>query len=312
VAEIYSTLPEISNIIYFDFMKEGITKSISFINKLRKHKYDVSINVYPSNRKEYNIISFLIGAKKRLGAKYIRQDFRNLGFLNNVRVMESDDTHNVETNFKLFSAFSNNSNIAISSLKLVLNKHHLSFADSFLNEHNIKENDIVVGFHSGCSTLKNHSNRRWTPENFAELGNLLQNNFNCKILLFGAGDEIELNKKIKTIINSDDIIIVKSQFLLESISIMERCNLFVTNDSSLMHFAGALKLNTIPIIGPTNTNYIYPWQTNYKVASVNLDCSPCFFYSPTPLICHRDDIKYKCMKEITPELVFKLAKEFLN
>lgn len=309
--EIYSNLPEISNVIYFDFMKSGIMKSIYFVNTLRKYKYDISINVYPSNRKEYNIISFLIGANKRLGVKYIRKYFVNLGFLNNVKVNESDANHNVETNFELFSALSNNNNISIPSLKLQLNKNYLSFADNFFNEHNINADDIVVGFHSGCSKLKNHINRRWDSEKFAELGILLHNNYNCKILLFGSGDEIELNKKIKSIISSDDVIIIKSDLLLESISIMKRCNLFVTNDSSLMHFAGALKLNTIPIIGPTNINYIYPWQTNYKVATINLDCSPCFFYSPTPLICHRDDIKYKCMKEITPDLVFKLANGFL-
>jgi heptosyltransferase-2 len=311
VEEIYSTLPEISNVIYFNFMKEGISKSIAFINKLRKNKYDVSISVYPSNRKEYNVISWLIGAKKRLAAKYIRQDFINLGFLNNVRIMENDDTHNVETNFKLFTKFSNNHNIPIPPLKLVLNNNHLSFADNFLLEHNVNQKDIVVGFHSGCNTLKNHINRRWSPENFAELGKSLLTNYNCKILLFGAGDEIELNNKIETIISSQNVIIVTSTSLLESVSIMKRCNLFVTNDSSLMHFASVLKLNTISLIGPTNINYIYPWQTNHKIASVNLDCSPCFFYSPTPLICHRKDIKYKCMKDITPELVFKLVKEIL-
>jgi len=311
VEEIYSILPDISKVIYFNFIKEGITNSISFLNKLRKNRYDVSINVYPSNRKEYNIISRLINAKKRLGIKYIRQDFVNMGFLNNVRIMENDDIHNVETNFKLFSNLSNNNNLSIPALKLVLSEEHLYFANDFLMKHNIKSDNIVVGFHSGCSTLKNHSNRRWTPENFAKLGKQIINNYNCKLLLFGAGDEIELNEKIDAIINSKNVIIVSSALLLESVSIMKRCNLFVTNDSSLMHFAAALKLNVISIIGPTNTKYIYPWQTNYKIASVNLDCSPCFFYSPTPLICYRKDIEYKCMKEITTELVFEYVKDFL-
>ena len=311
VEEIYSTLPEVSNVIYFNFMKEGIKKSVSFVNKLRKKKYDISINVYPSNRKEYNIISWLIGAKKRLATKYIRQDLINFGFLNNIRVMESDDTHNVETNFKLLAELSNNHNIAIPSLKLVLNDEHLSFANNFFLEHNIKPDDIVVGFHSGSNTLKNLSHKRWDTNNFAEIGKLLINNYNVKLFLFGAGEDIELNKVISNQINSEQVITVSDTKLLLSASIMKRCNLFISNDSGLMHIAAALKLNIIAIEGPTNVAYTYPWQTNHKIASVNLDCSPCFFYSPTPLICYRKDTKYKCMKEITPELVFNLAKDFL-
>ncbi len=69
-----------------------------------RKKYDASINVYPSNRKEYNVISFLIGAKQRVGAVYLRKDKNCFGFLNNVRVLEKDDVHNVQTNIKLCEA----------------------------------------------------------------------------------------------------------------------------------------------------------------------------------------------------------------
>ncbi len=92
---------------------------------------------------------------------------------------------------------------------------------------------------------------------------------------------------------------------------MQRCNLFITNDSSLMHIAAALKLNIVVIIGPTNKNYIYPWQTNYKIASLDLDCSPCFYYSPKPLTCSRSDLKFKCIKDLSVDLVYEKAKEFL-
>ena len=74
VEEIYSLLPQVSNAIYFNFLKEGVLNCLSFVLKLQKSNYDISVNVYPSNRKEYNIISWLIGAKQRLGVKYIRND----------------------------------------------------------------------------------------------------------------------------------------------------------------------------------------------------------------------------------------------
>jgi len=93
---------------------------------------------------------------------------------------------------------------------------------------------------------------------------------------------------------------------------MKRCNLFVTNDSSQMHIAAAMQLKVVAIIGPTNQNYIYPWQTEHKIISLNLDCSPCFFYSPKPLVCTRDDLKFKCIKELTVEMVFTALEQILQ
>ena len=100
VKDMYERNPDLNKVIHFDFMKEGFFRSLKFINDLR-NKYDISINVYPSNRKEYNVISLLIGAEKRAGAKYLRKDLQNLGDLNNIRVYENDLTHNVETNIRL-------------------------------------------------------------------------------------------------------------------------------------------------------------------------------------------------------------------
>jgi len=91
---------------------------------------------------------------------------------------------------------------------------------------------------------------------------------------------------------------------------MKRCNVFVTNDSSLMHIASAMQLKVVAVIGPTNTNYIYPWKTNHRVASLQLDCAPCFFYSPKPLSCKRDDIQFKCIRELEVEKVFSVIESF--
>jgi heptosyltransferase-2 len=92
---------------------------------------------------------------------------------------------------------------------------------------------------------------------------------------------------------------------------MNRCNVFVTNDSSLMHVASALQLKVVAIIGLTNTNYIHPWKTDHKIVSLNLECSPCFYYSPKPLTCSRTDVKFKCIKKISVEMVMDSVEELL-
>ncbi len=307
---LYQRNPNIDNIILYDFLKEGFLSSLKFVLSLRK-KYDVSINVYPSNRKEYNIITFLIGAKKRVAVKYLRKNNQNLGFLNNITIEENDSMHNVQTNIKLVEKLLNKNFDEEPTLEFPLSEEDISFSKDYLKSLKISEDDIVIGFHPGCAILKNHVKRRWEPEKFAGLAKLLIENQNAKILLFGGPEEDGLKENIFSQINSSAVSIVRTKDLARSAAVMKRCNLFITNDSSLMHTASALKLNVVAVIGPTNTHYIHPWKTEHKIVTLNLDCSPCFFYSPKPLKCYRDDILYKCIKELSVEMVYKNALSLL-
>jgi lipopolysaccharide heptosyltransferase II len=310
IKDIYSRNPNINEIIYFNFLKEGFFKSLSFLFGLRG-KYDTTINVYPSNRKEYNIINFIIGASNKVAVSYLRKDFQNFGWLNNVTIKENDSFHNAQTNIELIGKLLNKKFDEAPAYDLFLNNDDETASVEYLTGNNISGNDLVIGFHPGTATLKNQIKRRWEPEKFGELGKELIKKHNAKILIFGGPDELHLKENIREIINSDHAYTVLNLSFSQSAAVMRRCKIFVTNDSSLMHVASALKLNTVAIIGPTNINYIRPWKTNFQIASLNLDCSPCFIYSPRPLKCFRNDVKFKCIKELTVEMVYKEVIKFL-
>jgi len=309
--EIFSFNSNLNKVIHFNFQEEGIFKSFKFLFQLRK-KYDASINVYPSNRKEYNLINFLIGASKRAGVVYLRKNKANLGFLNNIRVLENDQIHNVQTNIKLCEALVGKKFNDAPPLELQIPENELHSSVKFFKENNISEKELVVGFHPGCATLKNHIKRRWEPEKFAELGKRLIKNNSARILIFGGPEEKDLKEKISSLINSEKVNVVNADSLILSSAIMKRCNVFVTNDSSQMHIAAALGLKVVAIIGPTNQNYIHPWKTEHDIVSLNLDCSPCFFYSPKPLICTRTDVKFKCIKELTVDMVYSSVLKYIE
>jgi heptosyltransferase II len=311
VKDIFERNNKINNVQYYNFINEGVLKSVAFLVKLRK-KYDVSINVYPSNRKEYNIFNFLIGAEKRAAVDYLRQNFKNLGFLNNITIKENDNLHNVEENIKLVELVTGKTFLEKPSFEFPLLKEDDDYSNEFCNKLNITESQLVIGFHPGCAIFKNHTKRRWAPEKFAELGRKLIEQHKAKILIFGGPDEAELKQKVAEGINSVNAVVVETENLVHTAAIMKRCNLFITNDSSLMHIASALQINVVAIIGPTNKNYIHPWQTNYKIVSLDLECSPCFFYSPKPLTCSRNDEKFKCIKELSVDMVYDAAKGFLK
>ncbi len=311
VEDIYKRLPQVNSVIYHNFLNLNPLCTLRFVLTLRK-KYDASINVYPANRKEYNGINFLIGAKKRAAVSYIRMNKKELGFLNNVTISENDNFHNVEENIKLVEELIDVKCDRISKLEFPLNKTDIDFADNFLKENNLENEKLIVGMHPGCSTLKNHINRRWSPENFAKLSDLLSENFRSPILIFGGPDEIDLKESIKSFSSSEKIFVINSKNLAQSAALIKRCNLFVTNDSSLMHVASAMETNVAAIIGPTSINYIKPWGTKHKIISLNLECAPCFFYSPKPLLCNRNDVKFKCVRELSPEFAFSEIKKFIS
>ncbi len=312
VEDIYKNLPQISKVIHWDFLKKKKFESLLFMLNLR-NKYDAVINVYPSNRSEYNLISLITGAHKRAAVEYLRMDYQNLGFLNNIRVKENDALHNVEENIRLVEKLIEKKIDKIPPLQLNLSDDDLSFADKYFSERSVNKDDLVIGFHPGCSTMKNHEKRRWEPNKFAGLGERLIKNHNAKIFVLGGPEEDELKNEIVNKIKMTGAENVHTKSLTQTAAIMKRCNVFVTNDSSLMHVAAALQLNTIAIIGPTNKNYIHPWDTEHTIVSLNLECSPCFYYSPKPLTCSRSDVQFKCIKELNVDLVFDtVEKQIIN
>lgn len=308
--ELFERNPDVDKVIYFDFMKEGLINSLKFVLSLRG-KYRTTINVYPSNRKEYNIINFLIGAERRAGVRYLRKHKSNLGWLNNIIIEEDNKTHNVQENVRIIEQLASREFKDVPGLRFFLTEGDKKFAANLLTANQIAEQDVVIGFHPGCSTLKNHSNRRWEPEKFAELGKILIENNNCKIFLFGGPEETELKNHIKNLIDSENCFVINSGDLPQSAAVMSRCNVFVTNDSSLMHVASALSLKVVAIIGPTNPNYIHPWKTEHKIVSLKLDCAPCFYYSPKPLTCSRTDMQFKCIKDLDVNYVYDKVLRFL-
>ncbi len=311
VKDIFERNQNVNKVLYKEFIKEGTLNSLKYLFQLRG-KYDLTINVYPSNRKEYNIFNFLIGAPKRAAVSYLRQDIKNLGFLNNITFKEDDKLHNVEENINLVGKITGKEFSDKPDLEFSLKQDDLLFADEFIKRFKIQEDETVIGFHPGCAVLKNHIKRRWEPEKFSLLGKKLIDKYNARILIFGGPDETELKNEVGEKIKSEKVIIAETNNLAQSAAVMKRCNLFITNDSSLMHVAAAMQLKVIAIIGPTNTNYIYPWQTEHRIVSLNLDCSPCFFYSPKPLTCSRSDIQFKCIKELDVDMVYNNVVNLLR
>lgn len=310
VRELYSNNPHLNEIIYIDFLKQSKLKSLKQTHALRKTKYDVSINVYPSNRKEYNGVQFTEGAKKRAATRYLNYSKGNFDFLNNALVNEVKDRHNVIENFELAKAvFPELIEKELGPLEIYLNESDIKKAGEKINSYGLS-GKLLIGFHAGSATFKGHINKRWSAIKYAVLAKMLNEKYGAHIMLFGT--ESDVNTEIKN--NSGDYVIIpETKSLTESLALMKECSLFVSNDSALMHIAAGLKIRQAAIFGYTNYKELYPWQNRHIIIRKELECSPCFFNSPRPVKCiFSGSDEFKCIKTIDVNEVFDACVKLLE
>ena len=314
--DMYEHDPFIDKVHHYDFLNASKAGALKFVNDLRKERFDISINVYPQNRREYNLIAFLIGAKQRIAVRYRRRDPQNLSWLNTNTILEDDTLHCVEENVRLLTLLGITYELneaTLPPLRLSLSQKHEDYQKWWCAEHRISSEMPLIGMHAGTALFKNHVRRRWEPEKFADLAIRLTKELGAKVLLFGGPDDADANAIIRERAGND-VLPVETKSILDSAAIMRSLSLFVSNDSSLMHIAGALGLPTVAIFGPTNETYVHPWKTRYKIVHTGIECRPCFIYSPKPLTCYRTDPKehYLCIRAIEVEQVFEAVRKLLS
>jgi heptosyltransferase-2 len=92
---------------------------------------------------------------------------------------------------------------------------------------------------------------------------------------------------------------------------ISRMNIFVSNDTGLMHIAASQDIPLIAIFGPTDQIKSCPIVSNDKkliLINKKLSCSPCYPHAPLKFCKGRVD----CLNLITPEEVLTEINEMVN
>lgn len=299
--------PHIDHLDYYPIKAIHFLQGTFYVFNSFFMRFDTCINFYPSNRSAYNLFSLLTGAKKRIGHAYTKMNFSQLNWLKNNIIKEDTRLHCVEENVRLLSYFGISADKQdIPATKIYLTDEERAAGTDFAKQ--IKRYPLI-GIHAGTSTFKNHAHRRWPKENFVQLINQLPD---AHFVLFGALDEIKINQEIKASAdNSERVTICTGKTIREVAAIIGELDLFVSNDSGLMHIAAAMDTPTVSILGPTNPNFIYPWHVKHSIVRLGLTCSPCFSYSPKPLRCRLQG-KYTCLVQLPVESVVNAVKGLLG
>jgi len=153
--------------------------------------------------------------------------------------------------------------------------------------------------------------RKWEKQKFIELGKkIITENENARIIISGAPSEQADAEDICRQIGSDNAISFAGKTTLrELLTLYSLSHILITNDSGPGHFSALTNIKTIILFGPETPKLFGPISPNAQVIWKELACSPCvnvFNHRFSP--CNNN----VCMKTITVDEVYTVAKSYLN
>ncbi len=93
--------------------------------------------------------------------------------------------------------------------------------------------------------------------------------------------------------------------LLETAAVLERCAVFLGNDSAPMHMAAAVGTPAVAFFGPSDPREYGPWGEGHTVIRTGLECSPC-----DHVHCVQAE-RYLCMQTVPLEPAIRAILERL-
>ena len=165
----------------------------------------------------------------------------------------------------------------------------------------------VIGFNPGAAY---GPAKRWPAEKFGQLAALIARHHGengCLILVFGTKDDTGAARAIKEYSprTPHHVVDMTAKTTLQQVmALIHCCNVFVTNDSGLMHVAAGLETSTIAIFGSTDHIATGPFSDKATVMRKEMECSPCLQSE-----CPRKHLK--CLEEISSQEVYSEVAKVL-
>ena len=145
--------------------------------------------------------------------------------------------------------------------------------------------------------------KRWPAEHFAALARRLAAD-RYAIWLVGSPNDRAAADALIAALGPDAAAVIDltgRTDLGTAIDLLSVASLVVSNDSGLMHAAAAVGAPLIALFGSSSPEYTPPLSPLARIAKIDIACSPCF-QRECPLG------HFRCMRDLSPELVYNLAR----
>lgn len=306
--------PHLRRVHQCDFFEVGAPAFLKFMLSLRKERYDVSINTHPQSKVVYRVVARIIGATQRLSHIYDNSTFLDKLLITH-KLAQDYAIHSADNNLKLLSLLGKAPKLAQHGFELFLTSKEIATAKNIADQ-NQPAARRVVGIHVGSGKTKNLRMKRWPVENYiALIQKLTSARPDVTVLLFGGPEEKEENARIAAEAAHPNLVIPKTRSIREAAALMKHCEVFLSVDNSMMHFAAAMKVPKQVLIesmafGPTLEPYGRPYQLvkNPVVHGRNLDY---YRYDGKGIRGSEEELR-KIMEAVKVDDVFAALTEVLD
>lgn len=291
--DILETNPNIDEILLYD--EKGISRSfmakILFTLKLKKRGFDTVFLLKDSLSR--TIITWLAGIKIRVG-----HDSKKNHFLTHPTKTHIADQHRVEDSLALERKMGIDTENQ--GLEFYYTEKDASVIDDFFALNKITKNDKVIAINPGG----NWPNKRWIPEKWAELADILMEKYNAKIIFSGSSNDVDLYLMIQDMMKNNAYSVCGKTTIRQAGALFNRCDMVISADSGPVHIACALQKKIIALFGPTDPKItgLYKHKENIIIQK-DVKCN---------IPCYKDNCdNFRCMKAISAEDVIAEVDKLL-
>ncbi|MFZ7124656.1 MAG: lipopolysaccharide heptosyltransferase II [Desulfobacterales bacterium] len=291
VSELFRYHPDVDHVIVFDKARthRGIAGRLRFCRDLQARRFDIAVLL--QNAIEAAIVTAIAGIPNRVG---YRTDARGFLLTHGVRIGRKERRLH-HTRYYVYMLERLGIQNQRSELCLALRSEDRVWVDGVL-----KGRDVAV-INPGAAY---GSAKRWYPQRFAGVADLIHRRYGMEIVLIGGLKEREIGNEIASAMRYPSTNIIGNTSVREMMAVLASSKLVVTNDSGPMHVAAAFGTPIVALFGPTDPRTTSPWSKKAVIVRKKVFCSPC--------LLRRCPIDHRCMKRIQVEDVMNAVDDLLK
>ena len=301
VRDVFSACPHIDD--FFIYEKNGRHRGLAgkwrLAGDLRQQRFDAAILL--QNAFEAALITTLAGIPNRGG---YTTDGRGLLLTHPVRKRPGiDQIHQVHYYQEMVAGLGLET--GPDALELFLDKTALARAREQLDTaFASRERGPVIGLNPGAAY---GPAKRWPAEKYGEAAALLIRETGGLVVVFGTEADRGAARSISEKVGEKGAVLdlTGKTDLATAMAHISLCDVFITNDSGLMHVAAALDTPLVAIFGSTDHIATGPFCERARILRKELPCSPC-------KKTHCPQGHFACMEQISAAEVCAMALELLK
>jgi len=297
VVPVFEESLHVDDLLIFDAegRHHGLAGVFRLARDLKSLDFDAAILL--QNAFEAALITWLAGIPRRIG---FDTDARRLLLTDPVRCTPAIKTMH-QTGYYLRILRGIGVAAEDQRLHLTIGTRNRLGVEKILNDVNVSGREHLVGINPSATF---GPAKQWFPDRFAELGDRLSEAMNATVLIFGGPGDRALGRHIARMMKNRAVDLSGRTTLGEAMALIDRCRVFVTNDSGLMHVAAALDTPLVAVFGSTNSATTSPYSRRSRIVRVSIDCSPCM--KPVCPLGHMN-----CMSGVSVDRVYQAVKDLM-